>query len=491
MNNVSLKILFASSEVFPFAKTGGLADVSSGLPLALDHLGHDVRVIMPAYKSIVDNAKKYDIRLNTIKPFSGRLLEGHLPRSKVKIWFVDLPELFYRNGGPYLATNGIDWPDNAERFNTFAKVVTQISNDAFGLNWKPDLVHSNDWQTALVPAYLSQQESRPATVFTIHNMAYLGLFPLDTIELLDMPQEWNTWEQLEFHKQLSFMKGGLVFSDQINTVSPTYAKQICTAKYAYGLEGLLQHRKNALSGILNGVNYAQWNPNKDTHIVKNYSLKTLENKSENKTALQNEFGLPQNIDTPLIGLIGRMVEQKGFDLLIDVLPSVLQKNVQFVVLGSGDANLENQFIQIANAYPEKISVKVGFDESLSHLIEAGADMFLMPSRFEPCGLNQFYSLKYGTIPLVSSTGGLADSVENITSNSILNKTATGFTFADSSTIELENAIHSALQTYQNKDLWNALMTNAMKMDFSWSKSAQNYTNLYHKAIQSQELQKAN
>ena len=486
MNRHPLKILFVTSEVYPLIKTGGLADVSSGLPLALKASGHDVRIIIPAYKTALQNAGKTKIKLKTIAGSAIRLLEGKLPNSQVPVWFVDSPELYYRNGGPYGASNGIDWPDNAERFNTFNQVAYQVAANKLELDWQPDIVHCNDWQSGLVPAYLSNEKQRPATVFTIHNLAYLGLFPKQTFNQLSLNKKWWNYDKLEFHNNFSFLKGGLVYSDFINTVSPTYAKQILTSEFGYGMEGLLSYRKNRLSGILNGIDEEHWNPETDKLIAKNYSYETLSNKYINKQAVQKYFKLPIDVEKPVIGIIGRMVEQKGFDLIQNILPLIIQHNAQVIMLGSGDSQLEASLISCMHQYPYNISIEIGYNESLAHLIEAGSDMFLMPSRFEPCGLNQFYSLKYGTVPIVNNTGGLADSVVDTSAETLEDQTATGFKFYEATPEALLSAITRALHTFHNsRDDWNKIIKNGMQQDFSWTSSAQHYVSLYHDAIKSQ------
>jgi len=480
-----LKILFVSSEVFPLIKTGGLADVSSGLPLALNKLGHDVRLIMPAYKSAVDKVKELGLSLRKIDTAIAPLLETNLPNSSVPIWLIDIPELYYRLGGPYGADTGGDWPDNDDRFNKLCDVAIDIALNNAALNWTPDIVHCNDWQTGLIPAKLSLLENRPATIFTIHNLAYFGLFPQQTFEKLNLPEDWWEWDKLEFHDQLSFIKGGLVFADYINAVSPSYANEILTKEFAYGLEGLLNHRGSHLTGILNGIDYDEWNPECDPFLKKKYTITNIDAKSENKRQLQKEFSLPINNDAMLIGMIGRMVEQKGFDLVIQALPDMMKQNIQLVILGSGESQLENALLESAAHYPTQFSVRIGYNESMSHMIEGGADCFLMPSRFEPCGLNQFYSLRYGTLPIVHNTGGLADSVVDCNVGSMADNTATGFKFYHFGYKDLLQAFYNALKTYQNPPQWQQLVANAMKQDFSWSISAHNYVNLYHKAIKSQ------
>ena len=485
MKYPQLKVLFVSSEVYPFIKTGGLADVSAGLPLALHKLGQDVRIILPAYKSALEKAAELNIELKKISHSPVTILEGFLPNSTVPVWLVDIPELFYRNGGPYGSADGTDWPDNDERFATFSDIVIQIAMDSLSLHWQPDVVHCNDWQTGLIPAKLSLLHNRPATIFTIHNLAYFGLFTRQSFEKLKLPKSWWSWDKLEFHEQTSFIKGGLVFADYINTVSPTYAEEIRTPAFAYGLEGLLNHRGKHLSGILNGIDYEEWNPETDPHLVKNYDFTTIEDKAQNKLQLQKEFNLPQREKTFLIGIIGRMVEQKGFDLVLEALPAMMKNNIQLVILGSGEKHLENLLLDNANHHPDQCAVKIGYDESLAHLIEGGADCFLMPSRFEPCGLNQFYSLRYGTVPIVHHTGGLADSVVDYNDYTEADNSATGFKFYRSDSQNLLKSVFKALNTYQNPKKWQNLVKTGMNRDFSWSNSAQNYINLYHKAIKSQ------
>jgi len=492
MNSSQLKILFASSEIFPLIKTGGLADVSSGLPQAVTKLGHDIRVIVPAYKQIIDEYPHTTVCQLKINDHQVRLLAVQLPDSTNKqkndnttIWLVDIPALFYRNGGPYSSVDGNDWPDNAERFSLFSKVVSELALGRMEIDWQPDVVHCNDWQTGLIPAYLALEEKRPSTVFTIHNMAYLGLFSHQVFRQLNLPEQWWAWNMMEFHHHFSFIKGGLIFADQINTVSPTYAEQIKTAEYGYGMEGILNYRSHLLSGILNGVDYEQWNPETDPLIAKNYSIKSLNSKKANKLAVQKHFELPENEDIMLIGVVGRMVEQKGYDLILHALPEITKKPVQIVMLGSGMSQLEYALLNSMDDHPEQISIIIGYDEDIAHLVEAGADVFMMPSRFEPCGLNQFYSLKYGTLPFVNNTGGLADSVVNASPENIQNGSATGFVMDNASLESFFAAFENAFNTYQNPKTWTQIMKNGMNQDFSWEKSANEYIALYHKSIKSQ------
>ncbi|GMR08890.1 MAG: glycogen synthase GlgA [Gammaproteobacteria bacterium] len=478
-----LKILFASSEAYPLMKTGGLGDVSSSLPRALTGQRQQVRLIMPAYGDAVARAGRIKtLYSSSVGEYSVTLRECILPGSRLKTWLVDCPQLFGRAGNPYLNEEGSPWEDNAVRFKLFSDVVVSVALNQAGLKWQPDIVHCNDWQTGLVPALLDLQPRRPSTVFTIHNLAYQGLFPADTFNKLKLPHSLWHYKALEYHNKLSFIKGGLVFADQINTVSPTYAEEIQTPGPGCGLDSLLRHRKNDLSGILNGISKTEWDPNEDPHITEPYGKRNLSRKIINKRALRQEVGLPQETDTPLFGSISRLVEQKGIDILHDILPELVNMPLQLVILGSGDKRLESSLSNWAKQYPERIAVKVGYDEPFAHRIEAGADIFLMPSRFEPCGLNQLYSMRYGTIPLVHKTGGLADTVVHATSETLENKTATGIVFENAGPTDLLHAIVNVMSLYEDQSLWRQLQFNGMGHDYSWRRSAREYMALYQLAI---------
>ncbi len=472
------KILFVTSEAHPLIKTGGLADVSGSLPKALAELGQDVRIILPNYQALkTQNEVRYVCTLR-IDNREVNILETLMPDSQVPVWLVDFAEFFIRPGNPYVDALGNSWPDNADRFALFCRIAVEVAMGRAYLNWQPDVVHCNDWQSGLVPALLSLEPDRPGTIFTIHNLAYQGLFTADSIRGLNLPgQLWNP-EGLEFFHMLSFIKGGLVYSDRITTVSPTYALEIQTAAYGCGLEGLLGYRKDQLTGILNGIDLADWDPETDGHIARHYGLKSLANKLENKTALQQRFGLPIDNQIPLFGLIGRLVEQKGIDLIIGCLPEILSMNVQFVLLGSGDKDFEQRLQNLGHVYPDKMAVAQGYDEPLAHLIEAGADVFLMPSRFEPCGLNQMYSQRYGTLPIVRKTGGLADTVVDALPDTIASQTASGFVFNEASSSSLLEAVKRAVTLYSDKKAWKSIQANAMRKDFSWRQSAEQYLSLY-------------
>ena len=486
--NSPKKILFATSEAQPLIKTGGLADVAGSLPLALSELGLDVRLVLPAYPQAVERAIPLET-VATIK-ISGvtepvRILEQKR-EGNLHLYLVDAPSLFNRPGNPYTEASGRPWSDNAQRFALFCRAVVRIALDQAGLGWCPDVVHCNDWQTGLVPALLAQEWDRPATIFTIHNLSYQGMYDHSTFEQLMLPGQLWTPDGLEFHGNFSFIKGGLVFADWITTVSPTYAEEIRTEEFGYGLEGLLQHRSDRLAGVLNGIDYQIWNPATDEHIEYNFDVHSFDNKQKNKLALQNELGLKENSNAMLFGNIGRIVEQKGIDLILDILPEIMrQDDTQIVILGSGEEHLEQSLEIAAQKYPGRCALVVGYDEHLAHRIEAASDCFLMPSRFEPCGLNQLFSLRYGTVPIVNRTGGLADTVVNLNPASMLSKTASGFVFNQPEASSFLDAVNRAIEYYRRPgQWWEKLAIHGMKQDFSWDSSAAHYLEIYSKAINS-------
>lgn len=483
------KILFITSEAVPLIKTGGLADVSGALPLALTALGNDVRILLPAYpqakQAIKTTSKTLHLYIPGI-PGTVDIIQGKLPKSNLKVLLVDYAPAFAREGNPYVDAHGLPWPDNAERFSLLAKAALQVALNQAGLNWQPDVVHCNDWQSGLVPALLHDEPNRPATMFTIHNLAYQGLFPQETFKALALPDTLWSPTALEFYGQLSFIKGGLVFADRITTVSPNYADEIQTADFGCGLQGLLKHRAAVLSGIVNGIDENVWNPESDELIEHNYSVKQLNDKSDNKTALQKAFSLPVSGKHMLIGFIGRLVEQKGVDLIIDALDNLLQQPVQLVILGSGEKRFEAALKDAAAKHPQQVGVHIGYNEQLAHQIEAGADAFLMPSRFEPCGLNQLYSLRYGTIPIVHHVGGLADTVVDSTDTNIKNKTATGVVFYEPSVDDFYDAVMRTLTLYSKPKLWTQIVSTGMQQQFSWEASAKHYVKLYEAAIKARK-----
>ncbi|NNF95718.1 MAG: glycogen synthase GlgA, partial [Halobacteria archaeon] len=418
----------------------------------------------------------------TVRDHTLRLLAGTLPGTRVPVWLVDCPELYDRSGNPYLGPDGKPWPDNAWRYTLFAEAVVQLASNQLGLDWQPNVVHCNDWQSGLIPALLSRQVQRPATVFTIHNLAYQGTFPYQTFQDLGLsPDLWHL-DALEYHGQLSFIKGGLVFADRINTVSPSYAREIQTPEFGYGLDGLLRHRHAALSGILNGIDIKEWNPGTDSFLAETYNRRSLANKLVNKSALQQNLGLDTDADTLLIGFVGRLVEQKGVDILLDGMKQILSLPLQLAMLGSGEAQFETTLLKTAKQHAGRVAVKIGYSESLAHQIEAGADVFLMPSRFEPCGLNQMYSMRYGTPPVVRSVGGLTDTVNDASEANLSAKTATGFVFSGDQGRDLYKALARACHLYHDKTKWKSVQLTGMGRDFSWHNSAQEYLKLYNAAI---------
>lgn len=481
-----MRILFATSEAHPLIKTGGLADVSGSLPRALLALGHDVRLLLPAYREVLNNARSIGLKKIaqfTLAAHQVTLLETRLPGTRVKTWLIDCPVFFDRPGNPYLDSNGNAFADNDQRFMLFSRAAAELAMNRCGCNWLPDILHCNDWQTALAPALITAEPQRPATIFTIHNLAYQGLYSYASFLATDLPARFWSYDALEFHGQFSFIKGGIVFADRVNTVSPSYAQEIQSERFGYGLEGLLRYRGAHLSGILNGINDEEWNPGTDAHLLQRYNRRTLALKAQNKLALQRQLGLPQNAATPLLGFIGRLVEQKGIDWLLASIDTLIRQSAQLALLGSGERVFEDTLHDLMQQHPQHIAVTIGYNETLAHCIEAGADIFLMPSRFEPCGLNQMYSLRYGTVPLVHRVGGLADTVIDMTDATMGNATANGFVFETPSAAALQQTLERALQIYrERKQQWRQLQLHGMSADFSWQHSAQSYQQLYREAL---------
>lgn len=476
------KILFVTSEAFPLIKTGGLADVSGSLPIALRALGHDVRILIPDYASILSDQDFKPARNLGNSDAGITILEGVLPGSEVPVWGLSHKGFFGRKGNPYLDDEGHPWPDNADRFSLLCHVGVDMAMDRLGLDWKPDIVHCNDWQTGLIPALLSDEIRRPAVVFTIHNLAYQGVFPRETFTRLRLPSRLWSLQALEFYDQFSFIKGGLVFADRISTVSPTYAREIQGKEFGCGLEGVLGHRRDRLTGILNGIDAEAWNPATDPHLPSHFDARTIEKRGELKRRLQERFGLQQSPSIPLLAGVGRLVEQKGIDLLIDILPWLAEKNLQMALIGTGNPRYERTLRQWSRLFPERIAIHTGYDEARAHLVEAGADIFLMPSRFEPCGLNQMYSQRYGAVPLVRRVGGLADTVLDANPVTLAQGVATGIVFNEATPEALLEAIERALNLYQDPSNWHSLQSAGMSKDFSWETSARQYLGLYEMAL---------
>jgi len=476
-----MKILFVTSEAYPLMKTGGLADVSGALPAALARAGDDVRMLMPGYPQALDVAENKRPGANLGDPLGCgevRLIEAQMPGSGVKVWLVDCPALYKRDGNPYVGADGKDWPDNPLRFAMLARVAAMISMPGNAIRWTPDVVHANDWQTGLVPAYLHYWGGRHArTVFTVHNLQYQGIFPASRLDALGLPREAHAIDGLEFHHDISFLKAGLYYSDALTTVSPTYAGEIQTREHGCGMDGLLRLRAKALSGVLNGIDMADWNPAADSRLSHAYSAERPAGKAKVKAQMQSEMGVAVEPAAPVFGMVSRLTAQKGVDLVLEIAPSLAARGAQLVILGSGDKAWETALTQLGKAHPN-ISVTIGYDEEMAHRVIAGSDVFLMPSRFEPCGLTQMYALRYGTLPLVRRTGGLADTVVDV---AIAGK-GTGFVFDKPEAKALATATDRALGLYADTAAWKKVLVRAMKRDFGWETAAQSYRNLYSELV---------
>lgn len=493
-----MNIILASSEVVPYAKTGGLADVCGALPQQLEKLGHQVSVIMPGYRSVIygdfevlKTGVEIEIPIGTAL-VAGELLVTTLPDSDVKVYLVANDDFFDRES--LYGEKGVDYEDNVQRFIFFSRAVMEAVRL---LELRPDIVHCNDWQTGLIPALLkTEYHSNPlyeniASLITIHNLAYQGTYPADTMPLTGLGWKYYNYLQMEFFDRLNLLKTGIVFADSINTVSPTYAQEIQTPEQGCGLEGVLQGRSDVLSGILNGIDVTQWNPATDDLIPATFTADDWwSGKSQCKRHLQDFFGLEQNSNTPLIGIVGRLAEQKGWSLILQVMQKWLETtDVQWVILGTGAPQFHNALTSLYQNHPHKLGLRLGFSNELAHQIEAGADMFVMPSQYEPCGLNQMYSMAYGTVPVVRNTGGLADTVVDANLQSIADQTANGFTFDGFTAVELEQALSRAVEMYRHdKENWNNLVNSGIQRDWSWAVSAKAYETLYLETIERKQGQ---
>lgn len=475
-----MRVLFATSELVPLVKTGGLADVSGALPAALRELGVDVRVLLPGYPSVLNGLSNLTLQavFSALPTYpEAKLLSGSLSDG-VPVFVIECPELYQRGGGPYQDEHGHDWMDNPTRFGLLSKIAAVLGSAESPLDWRPQVVHCNDWQTGLAPAYLHFAPEGVPSVMTVHNLAFQGMFPAQTMMNVGLPWESFQPEGVEFHGHLSFMKAGLHYAKRITTVSPSYAKEIQSDALGFGLQGVLRARQADLSGILNGIDNVEWNPAQDPHLFAPYHLDDLAGKRINKLKLQERMGLRVDADVPLFGLVSRFTHQKGLDVVLDVAPQLVGLGAQVVLLGSGDAEMQRRVLELVHHHSGSISAYVGFDEALSHQIEAGADLFLMPSRFEPCGLNQMYSQRYGTPPLVHATGGLIDSVVDCQASTLASGEASGFVFYEMSAPELLRTAQRALAVYRDKPQWRELQRNGMKKDFGWQTSARMYSAIY-------------
>lgn len=476
-----MKILFVASEVYPLVKTGGLADVVGALPVALS-AGNDVKVLLPAYEGLMgifSDCRPGPILGNPFGYGEMRLVFGRLEGIQVDFWLLDCPNLFHRQGGPYLNDDGHDHADNHRRFAALSWAGAVITQYGSLMNWRPDIVHAHDWQTGLLPAYLKAWSQRhPPVVYTIHNMQFTGAYTHDQYLETGLPEHLFNMYGLEYYGRYSMLKAGIQYSDAVTTVSPTYAREIQTPAYGCGLDALMRDQKHKISGILNGVDYQVWNPASDELIDHHYCLRDMGGKAANKQALQKKLGLRVEDRKPLIGLISRLSEQKGLDLVLQVLPDYLEQGAQLILLGSGEKSLESAFRALSGRFPDQVSANFGYNEPLAHQIQSASDFLLVPSRFEPCGLTQLYALKYGTLPIVRRTGGLADSVWE----DISGRPQTGFVFNDASAHDLWHALQRAMSAYENERVFRQLREQAMQQDFSWESSAAQYVSLYKRLI---------
>ncbi|HEX9897378.1 MAG TPA: glycogen synthase GlgA [Dehalococcoidales bacterium] len=480
----SLHIAMASSEISPFAKTGGLGDVLGSLPPALEKLGVEISLIMPAYRSVLkgnfpveDTGIRFSIPVSD-KVVKGSVLQGKVGRS-IPVYFIRADKYYERES--LYGTGDGDFPDNAERFVFFSRAVLEILK-----NDPPAILHAHDWQTALSIAFLkAQPELYPElastkTVFTVHNLGYQGVFWNLDWHLLNLDWRFFSSQYLEFFNKINFLKGGVVFADRVTTVSPTYAEEITTTEYGFGLEGVFQEKAKGLTGILNGIDYKVWNPETDANIAHTFSFDDLAGKTICKAELQKAFGLQENPDVPLIGMVTRLTSQKGCDLVAMAMNALMERDIQLVLLGDGEKYYTELFEGMTEKYPGKIGVQMAFDELKVHKIIAGADFILIPSRYEPCGLTQMYGLRYGTVPVVRATGGLKDTIQEFNPEV---GTGNGFLFSLNEVHDFLAAIDRALECYQQKDLWTTLIQNGMKENFSWEKSARLYKEVYSKLLQ--------
>jgi starch synthase len=473
-----LRVLFVSSEVFPLAKTGGLADVAGALPAALSRLGADVRVMLPGYPQALDLAR--DLRvIDDGNLADGRLLAGRMPTSDLPVILFDSAALFQRHGGLYQDENGQDWPDNERRFAAFCRSAAHVALGQTALGWQPQIVHANDWHTGLLPAFLRYSgKAPPKTVFTIHNLAFQGNFPMGAFPGLGLPAEALSPDGIEFYNQISFIKAGIRYSERLTTVSPTYAREILMPEYGCGLDGLLRMRAADLVGILNGVDYSVWDPANDNELPQRYDADNLTGKGACKAALQREMALSQDADAPLVAYVNRLTHQKMADVVLDTLPQLVGAGAQIVVHGDGDHDFEERFATAEHAYPGKVAVRLSYTEALAHRITGGCDLSLTPARFEPCGLTTMYAMRYGTLPITRAVGGVVDTVRDAGSVGARTNDGSGFAFANATADDLRRCLGRAASWYNNSEAWKRLQRRAMVRDFGWERSARRYLEVY-------------
>lgn len=479
---MTLKQLSVASECAPFVKTGGLADVVGALGPVMGGHGVECRVLLPLYRQIAHLGEGADEVLNAGTLFGGPVRVLAKREKGIDLLLIDAPHLYDRPGQIYLNESGADWADNHLRFGLLSWLGAEIGCKGVA-GWTPDFVHAHDWQAGLTPVYAHQNDSDVPCLLTIHNIAFQGNFPATTMGALGLDPQEFTQDGFEYFGQVSFLKGGLMSANQITTVSPTYARELMTPEFGMGLEGVLAARKANLSGILNGIDMIAWDPATDPALVQNYTSRTLAKKAINKQAVLSHFGLDADNDAPLFSVISRLSEQKGLDLALQALPSILDKGARFVLLGSGTPELENGFIELARRYPGRVGVEIGFNENLAHLMQAGADATLVPSRFEPCGLTQLCAMRYGTLPIVSITGGLADSVIDANEAALSTSCATGFQFAPTTVAKLGDALDRAMAVFADGKAWRQIQRNAMKHPVGWEASAERLAHLYHSLLE--------
>lgn len=472
------RVLFVSSEVYPIIKSGGLADVAGALPKALADRGHDVRILMPAYAEALQRLSYVEPVANLFISSVGRhvqLLESRIPGTSNRVWLVHDPPLFSRPG-IYTNAYGSDWPDNLDRFALLCASAARITNGTAGISWQPDCVHGNDWPCGLIPAYLDPGR-RPRTVFTIHNLAHQGLFQSYQLDRLGISDHAQHNGNLLHHGKLSFLKSAINLYDQLTTVSPTYAAEISNGPLDGTIGDGMRQRRDPCKGVLNGADYTLWDPGRDPFIAHRYNATLLSRKAANKQVLQLQCGFKPCASTPLLGIVSRLVYQKGIDLVLDALPALVARGVQLVVLGIGEVHLEHRLSAFSARNPRHVAFFRRFDERLAHQVQAGADILLMPSRFEPCGLNQMYAQRYGTVPVVRRTGGLADTVHDFRVN-VDRSLSTGFIFDDASAWALEETLYRCLSTFKQPAIWRTIQLRGMGRDFGWERSAQHYESIY-------------
>jgi starch synthase len=479
-----LRVLSVASEVYPLIKTGGLADVAGALPGALAPLGIAVTTLLPGYPQVMDRLSRPMVVHGWQDLLGGPAALVSTEAAGLALLVLDAPHLYRRSGGPYQDSHGADWIDNAQRFAALAFAAAEVGGGLLG-DEGPDIVHAHDWQAALAPVYLrfarsDQARRRPATVVTIHNIAFQGQFPAGLLETLQLPPDAFIIDGVEYYGQIGFLKGGLALADHITTVSPTYAIEIQSSEMGMGLEGLLRHRSQVLSGILNGVDTEIWNPAADRQLVTQYDAQHIDDRQRNKAALRQRFGLADDAPGPLVAVVSRLSWQKGMDLLLAALPRLISEGAQLALLGAGDAALQAEIAAAKTRHPGRVGAVIGYDESLSHLMQGGADIILVPSRFEPCGLTQLYGLRYGAVPLVARVGGLADTIIDANDAALAAGAATGFQFAPVAAHALEAALARAALIYRDKATWRRIQERGMAMDVSWRRPAAQYADLYRK-----------